>query len=111
MSETVNDGYGTVANITRMTYACRENATRDGHSGEPWSPWSAQVMILAGLGYDGRPWLWLGCRNCGWFLGYSSQIDPDYLTGQAKAHREHCPEPTAPPSAFTEGPVTETKEG
>jgi hypothetical protein len=89
---TATDGYGTVANITRVTGADAANATRDGHGGEPWSPWSAQVMILAGFGADGAPWLWLGCRNCGWFLGYSPQIDPDHLAAQAKTHRDQCPE-------------------
>jgi hypothetical protein len=92
MTTTSQDGYGTVANITRVTGAHPDNATRDGHDGKPNSPWSAQVMILAGYAGDGEPWLWMGCRNCGWFLGDSPQIDPDYLAKQAKEHRNQCPE-------------------
>jgi hypothetical protein len=97
MTATENDGYGTVANLTRMTGAHQANATRDGHDGEPWSPWSAQVMVLAGFAGSGEPWIWLGCRNCGWFLGYAGQIDPDHLAGEAKAHRDHCPEAAPSP--------------
>jgi hypothetical protein len=55
----------------------------------PWKPWSAPVMLLAGSDRSGEPWLWLACR-CGWYLGYSPQIDPDYLAKAAKTHRDEC---------------------
>jgi hypothetical protein len=71
--------------------ADRANA-RTEHADEapdPWTPWYAPVMVLAGTAYEGKPWLWLACR-CGWHLGFSEQIDPDYLAKEAKTHRGEC---------------------
>jgi hypothetical protein len=55
----------------------------------PWSPWAVPVMLFAGGAHDGTPWLWLACR-CGWHLGYSPWIDPEYLAEAARTHRQEC---------------------
>jgi hypothetical protein len=56
---------------------------------EPYEPWSAPVMVLAGFGHDGGPWLYLACR-CGWWLGYSAQYDPAELAKVAAVHAGGC---------------------
>lgn len=58
---------------------------------QPWEPWSAPVMLLAGAAPDGTPWLWLAGR-CGWFLGFERQYDPDQMALSARRHRESCTE-------------------
>ena len=62
--------------------------------GDPWTPWAAPVMVLAGVasGPGGTvPWLWLAGK-CGWFLGFSGQYDPDEMAFSARRHRESCTE-------------------
>jgi len=77
--------YGSTEHIERMTGHVPSPATVAG----PHEPWSASVMILAGV-VEGHAWLWLGCRDCGWFLGFSAQYDPDALAAAAAMHREQC---------------------
>ena len=60
----------------------------EGHR-EPWEPWSASVMLLAGIGPDGGPWLFLACR-CGWWLGFAPQYAPAGLAEVAAVHGENC---------------------
>lgn len=66
----------------------------DGHR-EPYEPWAAPVMVLAGYAvaqdcHGGlQPWLYLACR-CGWWLGYGPQYDPAKFAEVAKVHGERC---------------------
>ena len=84
-------------NMVSLTCAAPDNAIvaepgTEEHS-EPWEPWAAPVMVLAGLasGADGlMPWLYLAC-HCGWWLGYGTQYDPAKFTEVAAVHGEHCP--------------------
>ena len=79
-----------IQTIVSMTGADEDNLTL--HCGEqPWEAWQSPVMILAGIGQDGCPCLWLACRDCGWFLGYGSQYDPAALAEAAQKHREAAP--------------------
>jgi hypothetical protein len=57
---------------------------------QPYQPWASPVMVLAGLSADGRPWLWLACGACGWFLGFATQHDPQALADAARAHVDGC---------------------
>jgi hypothetical protein len=56
----------------------------------PYQAWASPVMVLAGSAADGRPWLWLACRACGWFLGFAAQHDPQALADVAHAHAGDC---------------------
>lgn len=56
----------------------------------PWDPWSAKVMILAGWSGSDRGWLWLACRDCGWFLGFERQYGAAELADVARQHAERC---------------------
>ena len=93
------------AAMVSITGAAVRNPTEETGT-EPWEPWAGKVMVLAGLGagFDGSgPWLWLACRDCGWYLGFSPQHD---LASLAEAGKRHdC----KPESASV--PVPETPEG
>jgi hypothetical protein len=56
----------------------------------PSGPWSEKVMVIAGHSFSSGPWLWLCCRDCGWYLGYSSQYGIEALAAAAKAHEANC---------------------
>lgn len=86
-------------NMASFTVCDAANATdgepgTDGHR-EPWEPWAAPVMVLAGMAIrassDGRPvpWLYLACR-CGWWLGYGPQYDPAEFARIAGVHGGNC---------------------
>ena len=86
-------------NMAALTLCDPENVEdaepgTEGHR-EPWEPWSAPVMILAGYATaadsDGglMPWLYLACR-CGWWLGYGPQYDPAGFAKVTAAHGERC---------------------
>jgi hypothetical protein len=55
----------------------------------PYDPWCAKVMVAAGWA-PGIPWLFLACRDCGWWLGYHAQYDPAELARAAARHAEAC---------------------
>lgn len=56
---------------------------------QPYQPWAADVMLLAGVA-EGRPWLYLACRACGWFAGFASQHVPADLARYAAEHEAGC---------------------
>lgn len=92
--------------VVQRAAAASENAElaepgTEGHR-EPWEPWSADVMLLAGLSHTGVPWLYLACR-CGWWLGYAPQHDPADLARIAVVHGENCKLKAAPALAAGEG--------
>ena len=73
-----------------VTGASRANLTMDNGT-EPWEPWSGKVMVLAGSSMQAdEPWLWLACRDCGWYLGFNPQHD---LASLAEAGKRHDCEP------------------
>jgi hypothetical protein len=70
----------------RIMGADKANAATGSYGERPWQPWAASVMILAGLADDGRPWLWLACCGCGWFVGLAGQYEPQALADDAGRH-------------------------
>jgi len=60
----------------------------------PHDPWCAKVMVVAGWA-EGIPWLFLACRDCGWWLGYHAQYDPAELANTAADHAKACEMPPA----------------
>jgi hypothetical protein len=87
---TVNSLGAMFAERIRIMGAAPANADTSSTNGAAYEPWSAPVMILAGAAPDGRPWLWLACRGCGWFLGFAEQYVPAELAKAAADHAAGC---------------------
>jgi len=72
-----------------------------GHK-EPWEPWAEPVMVIPGVGQDGRPWLYMACV-CGWWLGFGPHLGPSYITKVRDSHAEKCEK--ARPDSVKHGPA------
>ena len=58
---------------------------------KPYEPWSEKIMAVTGHG-AGHGWLFLCCRDCGWYLGYSPQYGLKALAAAGEAHADECVE-------------------
>jgi hypothetical protein len=80
------------ANATLDRAQPRSFGEHDAPELQDYDPWAGDVMILAGLAPGDRPWLWLACRKCQWFIGFSPQYEPSALAGIASRHE--CADPS-----------------
>jgi hypothetical protein len=108
MPHPVQDREQRLLNMVAFTLADPANGIdgepgTEGHA-DPGEPWSAPVMVLAGLARPVDcsgpevPWLYLACR-CGWWLGYGPQHDPAEFARIAAVHSVRCelnPQPQDP---------------